>query len=221
MTRLQIRNLIRKRLGETTAAFWSDSELNTWINDAGKDICEKTKCRRTSDTYTPTAEIAEYTLSSIFDPVPISILKVYYYKDATSWDKLEYINREDLDALYPGWMSADSGTPSHYYVDYEENLFGLYVKPNSTNAGTNYLKAYYAYGFTALTDDNNSPAIPEFLHMAVCDFVVALGFEQRGWGDKANDAWSKYVSRCMEYRIEREREKEDEELIMKPIRNIS
>jgi hypothetical protein len=50
--------------------------------------------------------------------------------------------------------------------------------------------------------------------------VAALGFEQRGYGDKANDAWQKYFSKIKDYEIERHREKEDDDIIMRNYRNI-
>ena len=66
MTRQRIRDLIRKRLGETTTAFWSDTELNNWINDAGHDIADKTKCVRQNGNITTVEDQSEYTVSTAF-----------------------------------------------------------------------------------------------------------------------------------------------------------
>ena len=219
MTRLQIRDLIRKKLGETTAAFWTDTELNTWINDAGHDIAFKTKCQRTNGTFTTVEGTAEYTATSQFSTL-ISIFEVYYYQDGSSWEKLTPTTRTELDHLHPGWLSAANGTPYQYYFDREEDVIRLYVPPDSTNAGTDYCKVFYAYDYVDVTGDSTESPLPARLHDAQVDYVTALGFEQRGHGDKANDAWQKYYTKLKIYMGERSREKEDEEIVSKNYRNI-
>jgi hypothetical protein len=219
MTRKQIRDLTRKRLGETTSAFWSDVELNDWINDGGRDVCYRTKCKRTDGYLTTSSGVGEYSLSTYF-PALLSIFRIYFYQNGSSWQKLDPTTEEELDILHPGWKSASSGVPTEYFYDLKLNRLGFYLKPNSSNAGTNYARVYYAEDFTNITDDNTEPNIPEFLHVAISDHVVAYGFEQRGYGDKANDAWLKYFSRLREWRTESDREREDEEIIMKNYKNI-
>lgn len=225
MTRLELRNLTRKRLGETTAAFWSDSELNTWIDDACTDIAFRSKCIKTDAYMTPVASTAEYALSQAFTGI-ITLDEVYFFQSTSSdttsstWQKLVSINRTDLDVDYPGWKSAAAGVPTMYYWDREDDLFGLYLKPDSNNNGTNYCRAYYRKTHTDMTSDTDTPDIPEYLQPAAADYVAALGFEQRGYGDKANDAWSKYFSKLKDYQIERHREREDDDIIMRNYRNL-
>jgi hypothetical protein len=222
MTRTQIRALIRKELGETTAAFWSDTELNDWINNAGDDTAYKTKSIRTSGYVTTTASTGEYTLSTLF-PTLLSVMEVYYYQNAQTWQKLGVMTRDTLSRLYSGWKSADAGCPMYYYWDPEENVLGFYVKPDATNAGSNRAQVYYAQKYTAMSNDTDTPNLPEYLHMAMVYYVVQLGYQSRGWGDKANDAGQKYLSRLQDYMVERERAKDFDEpdgIVMRPIRNI-
>jgi hypothetical protein len=219
MNRLEIRNLTRKRLGETTAAFWTDVELNTWIDDACDDLAFRTKCLRTNDKMTTVTDTAEYTLSTHFSDL-LTIFDVYYYLDGSIWDKLDPTTRVELDITDPGWKSVSSGTPDRYYWSREEDVIGFFVKPNSTNAGTDYAEVYYAQKHTDITSDTAAIDIPGPLHNAISDYVVATGLDTRGWGDKSNDAWSKYFSKLKDYQIERDREREDDELIMKNYRNI-
>ena len=58
------------------------------------------------------------------------------------------------------------------------------------------------------------------LHLAVVDWIVATGFETRGYQDKANDVWQKYYTKLRDYKVERNREKEDDEIIMKSDYNL-
>ena len=219
MIRSEIRDLIRKRLGETTSSFWSDTELNSWINDGCTDIAFRTKCIRSNAYFTTLLDTAEYVLSTIV-PNLLSINEVYFKTNNLTWDKLPATSRTELDILSPGWQSAASGVPYQYYYNREEDVFGLYVKPNSTNAIANGCRVYYTKAHIDLTTDGSAPQLPEYVQAAICDFVAAYGYEQRGWGDKANDAWAKYFQKLHDYQVERNRETEDEDLVMKPERNI-
>lgn len=219
MTRKQIRDLIRKRLGETTAAFWLDVELNTWINDAGHDIVFRTKCLKDNGYITTVENTQEYAITDNF-PTLLSITEVYLEVDGETWSKLDPTTRTQLDLDNPGWLSYEAGTPGQYYWDLEEDVFGLVVKPDEDNAGDDYIRVYYAKDFVELTDDSQSPAVIEYLHEAFVDYVCAKGFEQRGYGDKGNDAWTKYNVRLRIYLVEHKREREDEEIISRNYKNV-
>lgn len=219
MIRSEIRDMSRKLLGETTASFWSDTELNGWVDLACKDLSFRAKCIKDDGKMTTIAEQAEYALSTYF-PTAITVLEVYYYQDGTSWEKLDPTNRDELNNDCPGWKSDSSGTPDTYYWDREEDMIGFHVKPNATNAGTNYAEVYYAKKHTNITGDSATIDIPEPLHLTIVDWVVATGLDSRGWGDKANDKWQKYFSKIHDYTVEKKREREDDNLISKNYRNI-
>jgi hypothetical protein len=221
MTRLEIRSLIRKRLGETTASFWSDAELNSWINDACTDVAFRAKCLRGSSYFTTVADTADYTMSALVSAATVlSINEVYYKQNGTTWQKLEATSRTELDMTDPTWKSTDSGTPQRYWFDREEGTFSLYQKPDSTNAGVSYGQLFYTKAHVDINGDSESPQLPEYIQNAIVDYVVANGYEQRGWGDKANDAWTKYYSKIRDYQVERNREKEDEDIVSKNYRNL-
>lgn len=221
MTRSEIRSLIRKRLGETTASFWSDPELNTMINDGCTDIAFRSKCLRGTSYFTTVSGTGEYTMTALVPAATVmSINEVYYKQNGTTWQKLEPTSRTELDLTQPTWKSTDAGTPQKYYFDREEDIFGLFQKPDATNAGTSYGQLYYTKAHVDINGDTESPQIPEYLQLSIVDYVVANGYEQRGFGDKANDAWQKYYSKIHDYQVERNREKEDEDIVMKNYRNI-
>lgn len=198
MTRTEIRDLIRKSLGETTASFWSNTELNTWIDDAGYDLAFRTKSIR-ANAYITTTSAGEYTISTDLASTVLTILDVYYYISGTTWTKLALMSREELDTRYPAWRSATASTPTIAYFDIEEDLIGFYTAPAAGQYGTSYARVYYAKKFTDLALDTSVPALPTYLHRAIVYYVIAYGFEQRGYGDKSNDAWKKYESMVRTY----------------------
>lgn len=248
MTRGEIRTMARKALGETTSAFWSDGELNTYINVGCKDLAWRTKCLKTHgfigsascEANTTAAKSNEYTITSYF-PDCLAVMEVYFKQDGKRFIRLEPTLREELDLQYQGWQSSvgytytdtssglpvvtynfgsQSSIPTMYYWSREEDLLGLYPPPGEDQEGTEYIKVYYAYNHTDISSDSNSPTLPVGIHLAVVDFVVARGLEDRGWGDRANDAWSKYYQKIKDYTVEKKNEREDQEIIMKGYRNI-
>ena len=218
MNRKDIRDMARKRLGETTAAFWSDDELNGWINKAIKDIAFRSKVLKDNMTVTATADTAQYTLSALFPRVH-SILEAYVQYLTGKWIKLKATSRTDLDIQFPGWLGAPSSACStHYYWDSEEDVFFLY--PPMIAPITDGLKIYYTYEPEPMLADTDVSEMPDHLNLAIVDFVVATGFDTRGWTDKANDAWSKCYQRIKDYTIEHAREREDDNVISRNYRHI-
>jgi len=244
MLRDAIRSLVRKRLGDINGVYWTDTEVHTMINNACADISFRTKCVRTNGyltsndctANTTSAASQEYSLADNFTNI-YSVLEVYFMVNGTRWEKLDSITRDDLNDREPGWRqligytytdTAGSTTynytsqpsiPTDYYWDREEDVIGLHPPPNSTNAGSDYIRVYYATKHTNLTS-NTAPTIPEPLHLAVVDHCVSVGNEDRGYGEKANDYWKKYLSKLHDYKVERQREREDDEVIMVPHRNL-
>jgi hypothetical protein len=244
MTLSEIRALARKKLGETTSAFWTDAEINTYINLGCKDIAQRTKCLRSNTTIdsvscvanTAAAASHEYTISENISNF-FAITELAFFQNGVDWCKLIPTSREELDATRKGWRTNvgytytsgtattynyndNSSTPMLYYWDREEDVLGIEPPPDDDNEGTGYIKAYYSYNHTDISGDSSSPTIPVALHLAVVDYAVHTGFDTRGWGDKANDAFTKYLARINDYMTERRREREDEEIIMKNYRNI-
>ena len=248
MTRQEIRDIARKRLGETTSAFWTDAELNIYINLGCSDIAWRTKCLRTNGIINVAsceqniiAEVSnEFVLSTAF-PNIFAITDVYFQDQVGGggdYRRLTPTTTEELDVLNGDWRSLigrtylDTGsgityynyesqpsTPIYYYWDREEDYMGIWPPPDDVQDGAP-MKCYYTYDHTEMSSDSAVPEIPSGIHLAVVDFTVATGLEDRGWGDRANDMWNKYTLKLKDYVTERKNEREDEETIMKNYRNI-
>jgi len=207
---------------ETTASFWTNAELDNWINDAGHDVAYKTKCIQADGKFASVESTSEYTLTDYFSGL-LSVTRAYFYQDGSSWEELDPTSIDKLNQLHTGWKNADDGVPSEYYFDYERNkTLGLYVPPNSDNAGSEYIEVYYGNDYTDISDDDDSPSyIPISLQQAMVEYVVATGLETRGYRDKANDAWKKYIGRIKEYLILKDGTlHDDDDIIMKSIYNL-
>ena len=245
MIRSALRDKIRKKLGETTSAFWSNDELNVYINDGCRDLSFRTKCIR-ANTYVSTTDCTANTtvagtneISFIsIDPKIYAILEVYFHESGQNWIKLEPTSRTELDLTHAGWKDnvgreytdpsptthynyeSEPGTPTMYYWDREEDLFGWWVPTDTEQTNANNIRIYYTKSHTDLSGDSDEPTIPEPLQLAIIDYGIAQGLEDRQWLDRGNDRWEKYHARIGAYMAERCREVEDEDLIMKNYKNV-
>jgi hypothetical protein len=154
---------------------------------------------------------------SVFLPNVHSITEAYVQYLTGKWIKLKSIDRTTLDTQFPGWLGAPSSACStHYYWDSEEDVFYLY--PAMSAPLTDGLRIYYTYEPRQMTADTDTSEMPDHLNLALVEFVVALGFETRGWTEKANDAWSKCYQRINDYKTEHSREREDDNVISRNYR---
>jgi hypothetical protein len=248
MNRERIRNMVRKRLGDKTAAFWTDEELNNYINDGCRDISYRTKSIKANgfmsinscEPNEVTQASNEYPLSSNFENI-YAVWEVYFFHENKDWIRLKPTIREELDEESPGWKGnvgytleipgvvtetdpdpeatfiynydSNGSCPTHYYWDREEDIIGFNPPPDDSNEGPNNVHVYYVKKHVDLDSDVDIPQLPEPLHNAVINYAIAVGSEDRGWGDKANDYWTKYYHQLREYMIERNREREDDEIV--------
>lgn len=117
MDLLEVRTVARYALGETTAAFWPDTQLNTYIQLGCSDIAWRTKCLRPQpggfttigvigcDPNTTAPNSNEYQLSTYF-PNYYSITEVYFLIDGQRWRRLNPTSREELDSKFVGWQAT-------------------------------------------------------------------------------------------------------------------
>lgn len=215
MNRQEIRNKVRKMLGETTEAFWTNAEINIWIDDACNDIAMHTLCLKGNATLTSVVNTAEYTLSSQIADV-LAIVSEAYYMDGSTYEKLQPTTVEELDFDYPGWRSASAGTPFKYYWNLQENIHGLYPKPDATNAGAYWL-VKYVKRHANISSDTETVDIPLELHPAIIEQVVATGLETRGQREQAGYHLAKFTQMLVRWKaVNSFNQQLDDDIIMIP-----
>ena len=101
----------------------------------------------------------------------------------------------------------------YYVYDKQINEFIIFPKCPTDYVGTGYLEVYNSPKPNPLTDDNQSPDIPEELHPAVIEYVVATGLEGRGYQDIADNHWTKYMGKLNSW-IAQSQQEDDEEITM-------
>lgn len=126
MTLTQMRSEVYARLGEV-AGFYTDSNLNQWLNDGVDDIVLRLEPVIADAHIDITKGVWEYLL-----PEDLISLKVVLTKDSSSdWTNLEETSFEELFRLDPTWESTTSAAPAtHYY--WKENTLGIFPVPKAS-----------------------------------------------------------------------------------------
>ena len=159
MTPTQLYNSIRNQINDTSADFWSESELYRYMSDAEMELASLVNCTETTATDTSVADQREYDRPS--DAINI---------ERVTWNsvKLKKINLTDLDNLegtsYGG--SADYGNPVYYY-DYAD-VIGLSPIPDAAQT----IKYYYTAQPTILSASSTAFTIPAMLGHLLADYCL-------------------------------------------------
>ena len=117
LTKPQILTEIRALLNEPTAVFWTDTEINNWIDQAALDISAKTLCYETTSDITLATDTISYA-------EPAGCLKVH---------AILYENKPltKADAKKIGTAAArDAGEPE-YWFHYAKKIW-LWPVPDSS-----------------------------------------------------------------------------------------
>jgi len=120
-------NQVRRQLVETTAAFWSDSELLTLINEAERDFHNKVRVLESRAVMSTIAGRADYPLPSNW----LSARAIFFNNPNSStptidaWYRLRPTNLEKQAQEQPGFLSDETNTrgkPRRYWL-WDRSLF--------------------------------------------------------------------------------------------------
>lgn len=124
---------VRALIGEPSASFWSDEELNNWVIEASVDISVKTLCFEHKNTVALVASQLEYTnfLATPTTNGIAQVVKVYsciYDDNSNDYTGLIKIHPRQIQHL----PEATAG-PSKYYYHFAGKL-GIFPLPTATEA---------------------------------------------------------------------------------------
>src|SRR6185436_536104 len=90
--RSSLRGEVYRRLAESGSGFYTDAEINQWLNDGVRDVSMTIEPLMTSTTTTTVESTREYQLPND----TISVRKALYLGTNDSWAELEATTWEDL-----------------------------------------------------------------------------------------------------------------------------
>lgn len=178
----QIRNEVRGLLAEPQAGgFFSDTELNSFINEAQIRLQTDTLFLESTATTNLVKNAALYSLEdqSISDLMYIIEVKI---KKDNKWKGLEFIPREELRNIAPDWENASSGTPE-FYSFYRRNVLLLYPPPDFDM--TNGLKIYYKKMPATLNLDTDVSEFSDKFKFPIVYYACYLAKLKEGSGEES------------------------------------
>lgn len=108
---------VRLELMETSAAFWTDAELLTYLNRAELDFSNRVRGLESVATVSTVAGQTEYPLPQNW----LSCVAVFYndiHNDIDSWRRMDVTDLQELSLQNPNFLSRetqDRGTPNRIY----------------------------------------------------------------------------------------------------------
>ena len=123
----------RGRLADTkTPYLWSDGEIVGYLNEAINEVSAKKRLFRDSKTAAVCAIAvlaADLLPDYALDP---RITEIITAKMRSQVIPLRRTNKADMDAWYPNWRNAPSGTPSwRFLTDFSEGYLTIFPKSGS------------------------------------------------------------------------------------------
>lgn len=153
----EMRTRVREYLDESTARFWTDTNLDRWINDAARDISRRAEVLQDTDQVAVSASTQEYTLGS-------DVLRVYrveWVPDSSTDYRysLEYRDFNSMDAIWWSQQTSTEGFPYWYTLWGYPPSLKIIVYPTPSESGTLYVRHYRTPA--EATSDGDTVEVPE------------------------------------------------------------
>ncbi|RJQ07536.1 MAG: hypothetical protein C4551_06425 [Bacillota bacterium] len=138
-----MRARVRSEIVEPTEGFWTDVELNYWLNEANEIATTKAGIRKLNPDFSTVSGTAGYALPS----------------DFLNARRVRCGGYDLLPGTLEDW-TGESGTPTRYYVMSGESKVYLDPVPNAVLT----VKLWYDIRATEMTADDKSPSFPARWH---------------------------------------------------------
>lgn len=179
------RTALRERLSEVSAAAWTDTELNRYLNEGIREIAIRTECLASTTDVAVTAGV--YLVAA-----PSTVSRIHRAEWAPSNPvgssdqiyPLRYMQLNNLDSVRGSGQQTMSGTPEIYSTwGYPgSTTFRVVLYPKPTTNGT--LRIHYYRLPTAAASDADVLDLPEGWEHLVYDYA-----EFRSRLKDGDDAW--------------------------------
>lgn len=173
-TLLQLRDSCRRTLADPSARFWSNDELDNYIDEWQQTLQDQFDFVR--GTYTATGTVASYTLDTL-TPKPTCL-------DAVYWNgvRLPGVGDYRMDSLDRDWRAAPAGEPLRVVQD-DSRSFTLWPAPSTS--GT--LRLEYPV-VTTFTSTGAQMQIPAWTRYTCRHYVAWKALLREGPANNPNKA---------------------------------
>jgi len=164
-----VRTDVRDHLDEATAAYWGNTELDRWINEATRDIARRAEVLQSVDNIDTVAGTQEYTMASN----TLRVYRVEWIPSSSLIYPLEYRDFHSMDQVWWTQQETQEGFPYWYTMwGFPPNL-KLIAYPTPSEVGV--LRVRYYRLPTEAENDGDTLEVPQGWHDLIslwCEFTA-------------------------------------------------
>jgi hypothetical protein len=170
----EIRHKIRGKLDDevginSSLSYWSDPELDEYINACIEEMHERTLC--VTDSLTSAVCLISLVSGQRHYPISDTILDIDTVQP--SW-RTKPLNKQSIATINDGWLQA-TGTPEAYLMDYSHRTLSL-DRAIPAVAGQTLRLTVRRLPISELVQDTDTPELPRQYHRRLFDGVMALAY---------------------------------------------
>ncbi len=213
-TRQDMRTALRDRLGESTAAAWTDTELNRWINEGVREVAILTEWNRVIDEQNVTSPAYRIDLTSTTNVIHrVQKCEWIDVSSAASAEaggathqvyRLEYQNISNLDAIRGSGQMLSDGIPAYYGLWGAPGSMKVILYPRPSTNGTLRVHGYAMPADLDPADDGADDDLVDVSLPVGWDQLVLDYAEYRALLRDKDDNWqiakSQFNDRIREYK---------------------
>jgi len=187
----EARQQVRSLLNEPAPVFWTNDEIDNWIQEACIDITTKTLCYEKSGDIT-LVSTPVLTYGAIGSDSIDDILKIYgavYYDSTNTYRGLQKIHPRQIQHL----PESTAGEPFYYYKFGDE--FGIFPVSNAAVVtATGKVKVFYSMADETITN------LPYYYQLSAISYAVAMAKRKQKSEAEAMQFYMMYINSLSFYR---------------------
>ena len=186
---------VRALINEPTASFWSDTELESWLDQAVSDIAARGLCIQTSDTIPLVTATYEYTATT--GAVSVSdIVKVwgaFYVNTDDEYIGLQRIKTNQISEL----PHMKAGPPKYFY--HIAGKIGILPLPTSSE-NAKLVRIYFSKQPSAATLALRIAELPDQYHDLMYFFAASMAYKKEHRFTESDKFYTMYLQKLTSLR---------------------
>lgn len=186
---------VRALIGEPTAGFWSDEEIDNWVIEGSVDIRTKTLCQEHKNTFTLVEDQLEY-VDFVAAPTTDGIAQVLKVYSCIADDEQTPPVFRGLQRIHPRMINHmphnTKGAPYYYY--HFAKKIGIWPLPDSTWAAyTDPILVYCSIMYIPTADEAIADIPDHYQQFAILYAAAMARFKERK-NVEAMALYTKYIN---------------------------
>ena len=186
----ETRQQVRILLNEPTAGYWTNDEIDKWVQEASVDIAIKTLCFEKSGDIT-LVSTPVLTYGAIGSDSIDDIIKIYgavYYDNTNTYRGLMKIHPRQIQHL----PQFDAGEPYYWY--HFGDMVGIFPVTNATVVtAVGKVKVFYSLS-KGIEDVAGTWYLPYYYQLATIYYAVSMARKKQGMIAEANQFYAIYMN---------------------------